>query len=116
MLYYTLKIAISAIVIVAVSEIAKRNSGVAALVAALPLTSLLAFIWLHVEGSSSSAIGELSMQVFWLVLPSLVLFLVFPTLLKLGINFWLSLGASCAATIVCYLVMLPLLRKAGVQL
>ena len=115
MIYYALKIAISAAVIVAVSEVAKRNSGVAALLAAIPLTSLLAFIWLHVEGSSA-AIGELSTQVFWLVLPSLILFLALPALLKFGINFWLSLGASCAATIVCYLVMLPLLRKAGVQL
>lgn len=116
LIYYALKIAISAAVIVAVSEVAKRNSGVAALLAAIPLTSLLAFIWLHVEGSSSAAIGELSTQVFWLVLPSLILFLALPALLKFGINFWLSLGASCAATIVCYLVMLPLLRKAGVQL
>ena len=116
MLYYALKIAISAAVIVAVSEIAKRNSGIAALVAALPLTSLLAFIWLYVEGSSPAAIGELSTQVFWLVLPSLVLFLVFSALLKLGFDFWWSLGSSCAATIVCYFVMLPLLRKAGVQL
>ena len=114
--YYAIKIAISAAVIVAVSEVAKRNSGVAALLAALPITSLLAFIWLHVEGSSSAAIGELSTQVFWLVLPSLVLFLVFPVLLKFGINFWLSLGVSCAATIVCYWIMAPFLRKAGVQL
>ena len=116
LIYYAIKIAISAAVIVAVSEVAKRNSSVAALVAALPLTSLLAFIWLHVEGSSSAAIGELSTQVFWLVLPSLVLFLVFPVLLKFGINFWLSLGVSCAATIVCYWIMAPFLRKAGVQL
>jgi hypothetical protein len=116
LIYYALKIAISAAVIVAVAELAKRNSGIAALVAAIPLTSLLAFIWLHVEGSTSVAIGELSTQVFWLVLPSLVLFLVLPALLRFGLNFWLSLGVSCSATIVCYLVMLPLLRKVGVQL
>jgi hypothetical protein len=116
LIYYVLKIAISAAAIVAVSELAKRNSGIAALMAALPLTSLLAFIWLHVEGSAPSAIGELSTQVFWLVLPSLVLFLVLPVLLRLGLNFWVSLGVSCAATIACYGVMLPFLRKAGVQL
>jgi hypothetical protein len=115
-LFYALKVVLSAVVIVAVSEIAKRHSGMAALVAALPLTSLFAFIWLHVEGSSSTLIGELSMQVFWLVLPSLVLFFVLPVLLKLDMNFWLCLGISAAATAACYLVMLPLLRKVGVQL
>ena len=52
MLYYALKVIISAIVIVAIAEIAKRNTGLAALVASLPLTSLLAFIWLHIEGAA----------------------------------------------------------------
>ena len=116
MIHYAIKIAISALVIVAVSEIAKRNSGMAALVAALPLTSLLALVWLHVEGSSPQAIGELSGQVFWLVLPSLVLFLALPLLLKHGFGFWLSLALSTAGTVACYLGSLPLLRKAGVHL
>ena len=116
MLYYIIKIAISAAVIVAVSEIAKRHSGVAALLAALPLTSLLAFIWLHLEGATATAIGELSTQIFWLVLPSLVLFIVLPVLLRLGLNFWLSLALACSATVGCYLLFLPLLRKLGIQL
>jgi len=58
MLYYALKVIISAIVIVAITEIAKRNTGFAALVASLPLTSLLAFIWLYIEGSAVSQIAE----------------------------------------------------------
>ena len=116
MFYYAFKIAISVAVIVSVSEIAKRHSGFAALIAALPLTSLLAFIWLHVEGSSSAVIGGLSYQIFWLVIPSLVLFLSLPILLKFGINFWFSLFISAVATVACYLVMIPVLRKFGVSL
>lgn len=116
MLYYALKVGISAAVIVAVTEIAKRSSGFAALVAALPLTSLLAFVWLHHEGMESARIAELSGQIFWLVLPSLVLFLLLPMLLRQGVVFWLSLAISVAATSACYLVLLPLLRKFGVQL
>ncbi len=116
MWYYALKVVISALVIVAIAEIAKRSSGFAALLAALPLTSLLAFVWLHVEGSGSSQIAALSSQIFWLVLPSLVLFLLLPVLLKQGLGFWLSLGVSVAATIGCYFALLPLLRRAGVQL
>ncbi len=116
MLYYALKIALSAMILVAVSEIAKRNSGAAALLASLPLTSLLAFIWLHVEGASSTAISELSGQIFWLVLPSLVLFLLLPVLLRHGLGFWWSLTGAALATVVSYLVMLPLLRWMGVGL
>jgi hypothetical protein len=116
MLYYALKVAISAFIIVAIAEIAKRSSGFAALLASLPLTSLLAFVWLHVEGTEAARIADLSSQIFWLVLPSLVLFLLLPLLLKQGLGFWLSLALSVTATVVCYLVMLPLLRKFGVQL
>lgn len=116
MFYYALKVGISAAVIVAVTEIAKRSSGFAALVAALPLTSLLAFVWLRFDGMESARIADLSGQIFWLVLPSLVLFLLLPLLIRQGLGFWLSLAISVAATSVCYLAMLPLLRKFGVQL
>ena len=115
MLHYALKIALSAMVIVAVSEIAKRNTGLAALLAALPLTSILAFVWMHLEGSPGAAIGALSSQIFWLVLPSLILFLTLPVLLRYGVNFWLSLALVLAATLACYIALLPLLRRFGVS-
>jgi hypothetical protein len=116
MLYYILKFFISALIIVLVSEIAKRNSSFAALVASLPLTSLLAIIWMHFDGAESKQIAELSSQIFWLVLPSLLLFLLLPILLKQGLGFWLSLGLSMTTTITCYFILLPLLRRLGVQL
>ncbi|MBI5625705.1 MAG: DUF3147 family protein [Nitrosomonadales bacterium] len=116
MLYYALKVGISVFIIVAITEIAKRSSGFAALVAALPITSLLAFAWLHVEGAELFRIAELSSQIFWLVLPSLVLFLLLSLLLRQGMGFWLSLVISVGATAACYLAMLPVLRKFGVQL
>ncbi|MCX7096877.1 MAG: DUF3147 family protein [Methylococcales bacterium] len=116
MFYYALKVVISALIIVMISEMAKRSSGVAALIAALPLTSVLAMVWMNVEGVGPEKIAELSSQIFWLVLPSLLLFLILPVLLKQGWGFWLSLGLSAASTITCYLLLLPLLRRLGVQL
>jgi len=116
MFYYVFKVFISALIIVAITEIAKRSSGFAALVASLPLTSLLAFVWLHAEGSTPAQIAELSSQIFWLVLPSLALFLLLPLLIRQGFGFWLSFGVSIAATIGCYFALLPLLRRLGVQL
>lgn len=114
--YYLVKVLLSALIIVAITEIAKRSSGFAALVASLPLTSLLAFIWLRLEGAGTSEIASLASQIFWLVLPSLVLFVLLPLLLRQGLGFWLSLGLSCAATAASYLALLPLLRKMGVSL
>ena len=116
MWYYISKVVVSALIIVAVSEIAKRNSGFAALVASLPLTSLLAIIWLRIEGSQVMQIAALSQQIFWLVLPSLVLFLLLPLLLKYGMTFWLSLGLASATTVVCYFLMILLLRRFGVSI
>lgn len=114
MFYYAVKVIVSALVIVAISEIAKRSTALAALVASLPLTSLLAFIWLQIEGAQPEKIAELSSQIFWLIIPSLVFFLLLPLLLKNGVSFWLSLGASIASTAGSYLALLPLLRRMGV--
>ena len=116
MLYYALKVCISAIVIVAIAEIAKRNTGFAALVASLPLTSLLAFIWLHIEGSTVSQIADLSKQIFWFVLPSLLFFVLLPIFLKQGLGFWLSLSLSALATTGCYFILMFFLPRFGVQL
>ncbi len=116
MLYYAFKVIISALVIVAITEVAKRSSGFAALIASLPLTSLLAFVWLHLESAPDGQIAELSGQIFWLVLPSLVLFLLLPVLLRHGVGFWVSLFLASVATAGSYFALLPLLRHVGVRL
>jgi hypothetical protein len=116
MLYYTIKLCISALLIVLISEIAKRHSGFAALLAALPLTSLLAMIWMHFDGMASTQIAAFSCQIAWLVLPSLLFFIFFPVLIKQGLEFWFSFGLSATATITGYLLLLSLLRRLGVQL
>jgi predicted neutral ceramidase superfamily lipid hydrolase len=116
MLYYIIKIVVSALLILAISEIAKRHSGFAALVASIPLTSLLAFIWLHLESVPSERIADLSMQIFWLAVPSLVLFLTFSFTIRQGMSFWTSLAISVAATTCGYLLFIPLLRRFGVSL
>jgi len=111
--YYALKLCVSASLIVLISEIAKRSTGFAALIASLPLTSLLAFVWLGVEGAQPEKIAELSSQIFWLIVPSLVLFPLLSVLLRMGVNLWGSLAIASAATVVAYLALLPLLRKFG---
>ena len=116
MFFYVLKLIISSVLIVTISEVAKRHSGLAALLASLPLTSLIAIIWLYVDGVELEEISNLSMQIFWLVLPSLVFFITFPLLLKQGLEFWLSMLLACCSTITIYFVFLPILRRLGIEL
>jgi hypothetical protein len=110
MWYYITKIALSATLIVAISEIAKRSSVLGAVLASVPLVSVIAMIWLYHETADTAKIIALSTDIFWLVLPSLVLFIALPILLKYEVHFYLSLFISIALTAVAYWVMLSLLQ------
>lgn len=116
MIYYVLKVAISAGIIVAVTEVAKRSPGVVALIAALPVTSLLALVWLRYESGTNDQVATLAMQIFWLVIPSLGFFVSFWWLLTHHGTFVMSLVLSLMMTMVLYVALLPVLRKLGVQL
>lgn len=116
MAQYLVKVLLSAVVIVAVAELGKRSSFWAAALASLPLTSLLAFVWMRIDGAAPERIAGLSTGIFWLVLPSLLLFVALPLLLRAGVGFWISLALSCAATAAAYAAMVALLARFGVKL
>jgi hypothetical protein len=113
---YVLKVVLSALVIVAVAEIAKRSTLWAAALASLPLTSLLAFVWLYLDTGDVQKIAALSGSIFWLVLPSLALLVLLPLLLRHGWGFWASLAVASAATALAYLGMIRLLGAFGIRL
>ena len=104
-----LKIFITAGIIVAVNEISKRSTLLGAILISLPIMSILAMIWIYIDTKDLVKISNFSYSVFWFVIPSLVLFIVLPLLIKLGWNFYLSLLVSCAVMFVCYLGMVKLL-------
>ena len=116
MTYTILKFAISAAVLVAVSEISKRSSFVGGLLASLPLTSLLAFLWLWRDTHDSAKISALSTSIFWLVLPSLSLFIALLLFLKKDVAFPPALGASVIVMLACYGGMMLVLWKLGIKL
>lgn len=109
-LHYVVKIVLSALLVVVISEIARRHSMFAALIASLPVISILAIVWLYIESSDVARVSELSRQIVWLVIPSLAFFLLLLVFIKLGLGFWLSLGAAIAGTVACYLVTVSLIR------
>jgi len=114
--HYALKIGLSALILVAIAEVAKRSTFWAAALASLPLTSLLAFVWLYLDSGDTQKIATLSGSIFWLGLPSLLLFVLLPVLLRSGWGFWASLAVSSAATALAYLGMIRLLAAFGIRL
>ena len=116
MLYYATKLMLSAAIIVVVSEVAKFNAGLGALIKSLPLISILAMIWLYVDTRDVGQISALSVSTFWLVLPTLPMFLVLPALLRHGFGFYPSLGISIGIMLLCYLIAVPLLARFGITI
>lgn len=110
MVLYILKLFISALLIVLVSELGKRVSWLAALVASLPLTSLLALTWVYFETRSVEKVVALSQDIFWAVIPSLTFFIVFPIVMKWNIPFAFSMIISIAVMFLGYTLYAMVLR------
>ena len=115
MFWLIFKYLLTSAVVVAVSELAKRSDKLGALVASLPLVTMLALIWLHVEHQPEQKIANHAWYTFWYVLPSLPLFLVFPVLLP-RLGFWPTLLACAVMTMVLFGLFALLLRRFGIEL
>lgn len=116
MSYFALKIIISVTLILLISEIGKHSSLWGAILASLPLTSILAMLWLYAETKDVAAVVQLSNSIFWLVLPSLVLLITLPLLIQLQLNFYLALSLASLFTIIAYFLMIWLLNYFGIRL
>jgi hypothetical protein len=116
MLYLVLKAAISGVIIAIVSETAKRSPAAGALIASLPLVSVMGMMWLWRDTHDPQRMASHAGATFWYVLPSLPMFLLIPALLRRGLPFWPSLAAGCALTIGLYLAMTWIGPRFGLKL
>jgi hypothetical protein len=114
-MYFLVKVLISAVIIAAVSEVARRSTWIGALIASLPLTSLLALVWLYQDTRDTERVAQLSSDILWLVLPSLLMFVALPLLLRRGVSFYPALSLSAACTIAGYFIMFLVMQRAGVR-
>ena len=110
------KILISALVIVIVNKVQIFNDRLSALLIALPLTSLLAMVWMHQSGQSSTRLANHAEGTFWFVLPTLPMFLIFPALMRNGWGFWPTLIINCLITAALFWLTVFVLRKFGYDL
>ena len=116
MLYLIIKAALSGVIVAAVSEVARRYPGWGGLLAALPLTSLLAMLWLWRDSGDAERVAELSASTIWFIIPSIPLFIALPLLLRSGLGFWLSMGLVIAGTLALYALMFWAAPRIGIKL
>ena len=110
------KAALAGVMIAAIAEIGKRLPAMAALVASLPLVSILGMIFLWHARPDTENMARHSEATFWFVLPSLPMFLAIPMMLRAGMPFWLALALGCALTVGLYLLMVQFGPRLGIRL
>jgi hypothetical protein len=116
MIWYAIKLLISAGIIVLISELSKKMPLLASLVASLPLVSVLGMIWMYGEKVEVEKIAAHAEGTFWYVLPSLPMFLIMPWMMKKGVSFPASLTTGILLTGVLYFLMTKMLAKFGLNL
>lgn len=115
MAWLVAKYAATAAIVVLVSEAAKRSDRLGGFIAALPLVTVLALIWLHLESQPQEKLANHAWYTFWYVIPTLPMFLAFPPLLA-RIGFWPALLACMVITVACFAGFAVLLRRFGIEL
>ena len=116
MKYIFSKLIISSGIITLISEISKKSSFIGGLVVSIPLISVLSMIWLYIDSRDIEKIKNLSTSIFWMVIPSLILFLSIPILIDIGFNFWYILIIAILLTIAFYLLIIFILSHFGIKL
>ena len=116
MLQAVIKVLVTSVLVVAISEAAKRSTLAGAILASLPITSMLAMVWLWADTRDPEKIASLATGIFWLILPSLTMLLVLPLLLRRGLPFAPSMLISAMATAGSYVVMVSILGRFGIEI
>jgi hypothetical protein len=114
MTYLILKAVLSGVLVLIVSEVARRSPGIGGLIASLPLVSILAIVWLWRDTGDTERIARHAESTFWFVLPTLPMFLVLPVLLRHGTPFWIALASCVVLTVALYGLTIWLLPKVGI--
>lgn len=115
MLWILFKYGVTAALVVLISEVAKRSDRLGALVAALPTVTILALIWMYIEGQGHEKLANHAFYTFWFVVPTLPMFLLFPYLLS-KYSFWLTLLISCVVSITSFAITHLVAKHFGVSL
>ena len=109
-----IKLVVTSAIIVLISEIAKHYDRLAALIASLPLVTLITLFWLYYEDQSDEKLASHAYYTFWYVLPTLPMFLFFPWGIKV-FGFWITFILSIFLTVILFVIYAMLLKKFGID-
>lgn len=107
---------LSGLLVAIIALIARRSPGLGGLIAAIPLVSTLAMIWLWVDTRDSDAVAQFGLSAFWYFLPTVPMFLIIPLLLRHGSNFWVALAAGIGVTLILFWMTSRMLAANGIEL
>jgi len=119
-MHIVIKYLLSAAMIVAITEVAKRSPRMGGLVAALPLVTVIAMIWMYYGGAAdpiekAKDINTFAWYTFWYVVPTLPMFLAFPSLMNRW-GFWPAMAGGLVITLVCFVGFDWVLKRFGIAL
>jgi hypothetical protein len=80
-----IKAAITVAIVLLATVLSRRPGYAGALVASLPLTSLLVLGWLYADTRDPRQVADMTMAILWFVLGSLPFFVVLAVSLRLGL-------------------------------
>ncbi|MGC6507159.1 MAG: DUF3147 family protein [Myxococcota bacterium] len=102
---FWIKAIMAGLIVAVAATLSERSPRFGALVVALPIISILTMTIMWAESNSIEKIAVHSESTFWLVLPSLPMFLILPWLLRTGWTYWTALGICILGTASLYLLM-----------
>ncbi len=114
-MYLLFKALLSGAIVAAASEAARRSSLLGAILISIPLTSILAMVWLYRETKDTGEVTDLSWSILWVIAPSVVFFVVLPLAVRHGAAFWPALAIACAATALSYALWVWVARRLGLD-
>ena len=92
--FFIVKVAVSAVIIAGVSELAKRMPSLGGLIAAMPLTTLLVLIWLFAGTGDYQLAHTFTRSVLYAIIPTIFFFITALYLFKRGTSFIIILLVS----------------------
>ena len=115
MFFILIKILITAILIVIVSEIAKINDRLGGLIAAMPLTTFLILFWMYFENISFNKISNHMIYTLTYLIATIPMFLIFPYCLN-RFGFWVTIFISIIITLIFALLIHQISKNFDIKL
>ena len=109
------KLAVTAILIVLISEVGKFNDKLGGLIAALPLVTIFVVFWMYFEGVSENKIANHFKYTILFLIPTLPGFFIVPFVIP-KVGFFYSLLTFVLLSSICIFLANEVYKKFGVNI